>query len=143
MQEAYTLDNDNQRRVTANRVQRQVSMKPAFGLGGAVSIGIYSGENKAYIGDNTKIELTGNTDTSLISIESRDISETEIVADASSQDQGDAWNWVYNAKRQLGKPVPQDGQGIIKTGIGSGVAVSIFDNDVTARMGKVTMRHRS
>ena len=35
--------------------------------------------------------------------------------------------------------MPQDGQGIIKTGIGSGVAVSIFDNDVTARMGKVTI----
>ncbi|NLW01585.1 MAG: InlB B-repeat-containing protein [Clostridiales bacterium] len=137
---AYTLDNDNQEKGNLLTVGSKAGFnEAAFGLGGAVSIGIYSGENKAYIGDNTKIELTGNTDTSLISIESRDISETEIVADASSQDQGDAWNWVYNAKRQLGKPVPQDGQGIIKTGIGSGVAVSIFDNDVTARMGKVTI----
>ena len=60
-----------------------------FGLAGAVSVGIYNGDTRAYIGDNTTIKIKGDINTSFISVEASDLSKTEVVADASSQDDGD------------------------------------------------------
>ncbi|HHT64862.1 MAG TPA: hypothetical protein GX017_02110, partial [Clostridiales bacterium] len=110
-----------------------------FGLGGAVSIGIFNGDTRAYIGDNTVVNIIGDANTSYINIEATDKSRTETVADASSQDDGDLWNGADNAQDKSGKAEQQDDTGSSKTGVGSGIAVSIFDNNVIAQIGKAAI----
>jgi hypothetical protein len=91
--------------------------KSNFGIGGAIAINIFDGSTKAYINDGTIITIIDAASIpSNIKVQAVDYSSTETIADASSQDEAGS-----------------------STGIGSGIAISIFDNEVIAYIGEVTI----
>ncbi|MCR3920962.1 MAG: hypothetical protein NUK65_00375 [Firmicutes bacterium] len=102
--------------------------KAAFGAGGAVAVTLYTGATRAYIADNATIQLTGNQATADMTVCASDNTITETLADASSQDESDTES-----------DTEEDTSGDNTTGVGSGIAVSIFKNEVSSSVGKVTI----